>query len=127
MKNFIYQQSANYFNTWAFVYVLRNSRDYKMQTDKDHIHILADIDPSFGVMKFIKTAKGRSSRILRQEFNHLKTKLPTLWTNSCFISTVGGVPLNVVKQYIENQQNSNRPKQKEKWKSYVDNLQTKAL
>lgn len=61
----------------------------EMQTDKDHIHILADIDPSFGVMKFIKTAKGRSSRILRQEFNHLKTKLPTLWTNSCFISTVG--------------------------------------
>ncbi|WQX35356.1 IS200/IS605 family transposase [Helicobacter pylori] len=88
---------------------------------------LVDIDPSFGVMKFIKTAKGRSSRILRQEFNHLKTKLPTLWTNSCFISTVGGAPLNVVKQYIENQQNSNRPKQKEKWKSYVDNLQTKAL
>ncbi|WP_305877220.1 IS200/IS605 family transposase [Helicobacter pylori] len=99
----------------------------EMQTDKDHIHILADIDPSFGVMKFIKTAKGRSSRILRQEFNYLKTKLPTLWTNSCFISTVGGVPLNVVKQYIENQPNSNRPKQKEKWKSYVDNLQTKAL
>ncbi|GAA9489404.1 IS200/IS605 family transposase [Helicobacter pylori] len=99
----------------------------EMQTDKDHIHILADIDPSFGVMKFIKTAKGRSSRILRQEFNHLKTKLPTLWTNSCFISTVGGAPLNVVKQYIENQQNSNRPKQKEKWKSYIDNLQTKAL
>ncbi|MDZ5336970.1 IS200/IS605 family transposase, partial [Helicobacter pylori] len=55
------------------------------------------------------------------------TKLPTLWTNSCFISTVGGAPLNVVKQYIENQPNSNRPKQKEKWKSYVDNLQTKAL
>ncbi|AHA87597.1 transposase A [Helicobacter pylori BM012A] len=99
----------------------------EMQTDKDHIHILADVDPSFGVMKFIRTAKGRSSKVLRQEFNHLKTKLPTLWTNSCFISTVGGAPLNVVKQYIENQQNSNRPKQKEKWKNYVDNLQTKAL
>ncbi|EJB44916.1 putative transposase [Helicobacter pylori Hp A-9] len=40
---------------------------------------------------------------------------------------MGGAPLNVVKQYIENQPNSNRPKQKEKWKSYVDNLQTKAL
>ena len=42
-----------------------------MKTDKDHIHILADIDPSFGVMKFIKTAKGRSSRILRDEFAFL--------------------------------------------------------
>lgn len=50
----------------------------EMETDKDHIHILAEVDPSFGVMKFIRTAKGRSSRLLRQEFAHLRTKLPTL-------------------------------------------------
>lgn len=95
----------------------------EMQTDKDHIHILADIDPSFGVMKFIKTAKGRSSRILRNEFAFLKSRLPTLWTNSCFISSVGGASLEVIKQYIENQQISERPKQKQKWKTYVKNLQ----
>lgn len=47
----------------------------EMETDKDHIHILADIDPSFGVMKFIKTAKGRSSRILRDEFPFFKIKI----------------------------------------------------
>ncbi|ECP7276091.1 IS200/IS605 family transposase [Campylobacter jejuni] len=86
----------------------------EMQTDKDHIHILADIDPSFGVMKFIKTAKGRSSRILRNEFAFLKSRLPTLWTNSCFISSVGEASLEVIKQYIENQQISERPKQKTK-------------
>ncbi|GAA7452366.1 IS200/IS605 family transposase [Helicobacter pylori] len=62
----------------------------EMQTDKDHIHILADIDPSFGVMKFIKTAKGRSSRILRQEFNHLKTKLPTFMDQFLFHFNSGG-------------------------------------
>ena len=94
----------------------------EMETDKDHIHILADIDPSFGVMKFIKTVKGRSSRILRDEFTFLKTRLPTLWTNSCFISSVGGAPLEVIKQYIENQQISERPKQKQKWKSYATHL-----
>ena len=99
----------------------------EMETDKDHIHILADIDPSFGVMKFIKTVKGRSSRILRDEFAFLKTRLPTLWTNSCFISSVGGAPLEVIKQYIENQQISERPKQKQKWKSYVTHLQIQAL
>ena len=95
----------------------------EIKTDKDHIHILADIDPNFGVMKFIKTAKRRSSRILRDEFAFLKSKLPTLWTNSCFISSVGGAPLEVIKQYIENQQISQRPKQKQKWKDYVKNLQ----
>ena len=77
----------------------------------DHVHILAEVDPSFGAMKFVRLCKGRSSRILRQEFPALKTRLPTLWTNSTFLSTVGGAPLSVVKQYIESQMRSEpRPK-----------------
>jgi len=40
---------------------------------------------------------------LRQEFPPLTTRMPTLWTNSYFVSTVGGAPLSVMKQYIENQ------------------------
>jgi REP element-mobilizing transposase RayT len=51
----------------------------------------------------IRMIKGRSSRLLRQEFPWLKSRLPTLWTNAYFVSTVGGAPLEVVKQYIENQ------------------------
>jgi putative transposase len=50
-------------------------------------------------------AKGRSSRLLREEFPVLKSRIPTLWTNSYFVSTVGGAPLAMVKQYIENQKN----------------------
>ena len=97
----------------------------EMETDIDHIHILIDIDPQFGVMKFIRLAKGRSSKLLRDEFHHLKTKLPTLWTNSAFISTVGGAPLEIVKQYIENQQASERPKEKKKWKNYLKECEVK--
>ncbi len=97
----------------------------EMETDKDHIHILIDIDPQFGVMKFIRLAKGRSSKLLRDEFQHLKTKLPTLWTNSSFISTIGGAPLEIVKQYIENQQTSERPKEKKKWKNYLKECEVK--
>ena len=73
-------------------------------------------------MKFIRTAKGRSSRILREEFSFLKSRLPTLWSNSCFISSVGGVPLEIIKQYIQNQQVKQRPKAKAKWKNYVANI-----
>lgn len=77
----------------------------------DHVHILCEVDPSFGAMKFVRLCKGRSSRLLRQEFPTLKTRLPTLWTNSTFLSTVGGAPLSVVKQYIESQPRSEpRPK-----------------
>ncbi len=70
----------------------------EMECDKDHIHILCQVDPQFGIHRFIKAAKGRSSKILRDEFPHLKRKLPSLWTNSYFVSTVGGAPLSVVKQ-----------------------------
>lgn len=75
----------------------------EIECDEDHIHMLVDIDPQFGVHKFVKLAKGRSSFILRYEFPDLKSKMPTLWTNSYFVSTVGGAPISVVKQYIENQ------------------------
>jgi putative transposase len=71
----------------------------------DHVHLLVECDPQFGIAKLIRYMKGRSSRYLRQEFPWLKSRLPTLWTNSYFISTVGGAPISVVKQYIENQKN----------------------
>jgi putative transposase len=99
-----------------------NVQIIELETDQDHIHILADVDPQFGVMNFVKKAKGRSSRLLRNEFKFLSTKLPTLWTNSCFISTVGGAPLEVIKQYIEHQQISQRPKEQAKWNDYVKNI-----
>ena len=78
----------------------------------DHVHMLLEVDPQFGIHKAVKSFKGYTSRILRQEFPCLKTKMPTLWTNSYFVSTVGGAPLEAVKQYIENQKTSQRQKDK---------------
>jgi len=69
----------------------------------DHVHVLVEVNPQFGIHRLVRLIKGRSSRLLRQEFPVLKRKLPTLWTNSYFVSTVGGAPLSVMKQYIENQ------------------------
>jgi putative transposase len=78
----------------------------EMEVMPDHVHLLCEVDPSYGVMKLVRLCKGRSSRLLREEFPALKTKLPTLWTNSTFISTVGGAPLSAIKQYIQNQPRS---------------------
>jgi putative transposase len=69
----------------------------------DHVHVLVACDPQFGIHRLVKLLKGRSSRLLRQEFPSLTTRMPTLWTNSYFLSTVGGAPLSVIRQYIENQ------------------------
>lgn len=94
----------------------------EMETDRDHIHLLVSVDPQWGIAHFVKTLKGRSSRLLRAEFPSLRTRLPTLWSNSYFVSTVGGAPLAVVKQYIENQQTSERPNERAKWAAYLDSL-----
>lgn len=71
----------------------------------DHVHCLVEVDPQFGIHRLVKNLKGVSSHTLRQEFRTLKSRLPTLWTNSYFVSTVGGAPLAVIKQYVENQKN----------------------
>ena len=76
----------------------------EMETDQDHVHLLISCDPQFGIHKVVKRMKGRSSKVLRDEFPHLKSRIPTLWTNSYFVATVGGAPLAVIKQYIKDQQ-----------------------
>ena len=84
----------------------------EMEIMSDHVHILMEVDPQFGIHKAVKSLKGYTSKVLRQEFPFLRTKMPTLWTNSYFVSTVGGAPLEVIKQYIENQKTSQRQKDK---------------
>jgi putative transposase len=74
-----------------------------MEIRPDHVHLLVACDPQFGIHRLVRLLKGRSSRFLRQEFPVLKRKLPTLWTSSYFVATVGGAPLAVIKQYIEHQ------------------------
>lgn len=69
----------------------------------DHVHLLVGVDPQFGIHRLVKNIKGQTSRYLREEFPKLKTQMPSLWTNSYFVFTVGGAPLSVIKQYIEAQ------------------------
>ena len=75
----------------------------ELETMPDHVHLLVEVDPQFGVHKLVKAIKGRSSRLLREEFPWLKSRLPSLWTNSYFVATVGGASLSVIKRYVETQ------------------------
>lgn len=78
----------------------------ELETMPDHVHLLVECDPQYGIHRLVKQIKGQSSRILRQEFDSLRSRLPTLWTNSYFVATVGGAPLGVIKQYVANQRNA---------------------
>lgn len=82
-----------------------DSKLIEMEVMPDHVHLLLECDPQFGINRLVRSIKGRSSRLLRQEFPLLKSRLPSLWTNSYFVASVGGAPLAAIKQYIENQKN----------------------
>lgn len=85
----------------------------EMEIMPDHVHMLLEVDPQFGIHKAVKSLKGYTSRVLREEFPSLKTRMPTLWTNSYFVSTVGETSLEAIKQYIGSQKTSQRQKDKQ--------------
>ena len=65
--------------------------------------MILDVNPKKGIFSIVSRIKGFTSHELRNEFPTLTKKLPTLWTRSKFISSVGAVTLDVVKKYIQDQ------------------------
>jgi putative transposase len=68
----------------------------------DHVHFFINAPTHESPADIARWVKGRASRLLRDEFPHLK-KLPSLWTPTYFVSTTGQVSTEIVRQYIENQ------------------------
>ena len=72
----------------------------------DHIHILFELPPKHAVADFVNALKTGTSRRIRAEFGEeLKQHYwkPVFWSRSYCVVTCGGAPLEVVRQYIENQ------------------------
>lgn len=65
----------------------------------DHVHLMVEYDAETPICKVVRAFKGRSSRILRQEFPHL-LKLPSLWTKSYFYDTSGKISTEKIIAYI---------------------------
>jgi putative transposase len=77
---------------------------------KDHVHMLISCPPSLAVSKIVQYLKGRSSRLLQEEFPELKKKYwgQHLWGRGYFCSTVGSVTEETIRKYIENQEVTGR-------------------
>jgi putative transposase len=75
----------------------------QVEVMSDHVHLLVGCDPQFGIHRLVTCVKGTTAHQLRQEFPVLKQKLPWLWTNSYYVGTVGGVTIETVNKYVENQ------------------------
>lgn len=77
--------------------------------ESDHVHLLIEYPPKLALSKLVNTLKGTSSRELKRyfpELNQVAWRKNALWSPSYFVGSVGGAPLEVLKQYIEQQ---NRP------------------
>ena len=74
-----------------------------VETMTDHVHLLMSIPPTEAVGILIGKIKGMTAKVLREEFPHLKSRLPNLWTRSYFVASTGGVSLAALKQYVESQ------------------------
>lgn len=73
--------------------------------EKDHVHLLVQYPPKVAVSKLVNSLKGASSYRLKRlhlELNRYYWK-GALWSPSYFAGSVGGAPIEVLKQYIEQQ------------------------
>ena len=77
----------------------------EMETMPDYIHIFVKSKPTYSPHFLIQQFKGYSSRILREEFAELRSRLPSLWTRSYFCESVGCISADTIIRYIENQKN----------------------
>jgi putative transposase len=74
--------------------------------EADHVHLVIDFPPDVEISKFVNNLKTVSSRLIRKEFaaqiNLIYSK-PVFWTGAYFVATCGGVTIEHIKQYVENQ------------------------
>jgi putative transposase len=72
---------------------------------KDHVHLLISCPPTLAPSKIMQLLKGRSSKIMQEEFEELRKRYwgRHLWATGYFCRTVGTVTEEAIKEYIENQ------------------------
>ena len=75
----------------------------EMEVMPDHVHLLISCNPQYGIMNCIRALKRYSAAPMREFDPSLDRRLPSIWTRSAFIATVGSVSLETVKAYIESQ------------------------
>lgn len=75
----------------------------RMKVMPDHVHLFIKSKPTYAIHFVVNQLKGYSSLMLRKEFPWLRSRVPTLWTRSYFVETIGHISEETVKRYIEEQ------------------------
>lgn len=94
LKTLLYEQASK------FGWIIES-----MEVMPDHVHLFIKANPIDPIVRIVAQLKGYTSHVLRAEFIHLKSKLPTLWTRAYYVETIGHISEDVIKRYIEDQKN----------------------
>jgi len=83
-------------------------RIIKGAVSKDHVHILIEYPPSKSVSELVKRMKGRTSRLLQQEYPELKKQYwgKHFWAIGYGAWSTGNMSEKMVEEYLEHHQNS---------------------
>ena len=76
---------------------------HTMECMEDHIHLFVKPNPTLSPHYIVQQFKGSTSHELRKEYKNLRTKVPTLWTRSYYVESVGNLSQESIVKYIENQ------------------------
>jgi putative transposase len=76
---------------------------HALEVVPDHVHLFVETDPTRCVAEIVNRLKGYTSRVLRQEYPSLRSRLPTLWSRSYFAGSVGHVSAATIERYIAEQ------------------------
>jgi len=84
-----------------------NATIHDLEIMPDHVHLFVESNPNFAPCKIAAQFKGYTSNILRKEFKHLRSRMPTLWSRSYYIGSIGHISETTIKKYIQNQKTRN--------------------
>ena len=76
-----------------------------MEIMPDHVHLFVKAPPTIAVHFLVRQIKGYTARTLREQYPHLKRKMPSMWTRSYYAESVGHISEDNIKKYIEQQKN----------------------
>lgn len=76
---------------------------HALEVMPDHVHLFVESDPARAPAHIVAQFKGFTSNRLRQEFPHLRTRLPSLWSRSYYVGSIGEVSASAVQHYIQAQ------------------------
>jgi putative transposase len=73
--------------------------------ERDHVHLLVQYPPKVSISALVNSLKGVSARRLRQDRPDIARRYwrGGLWSASYFAASCGGAPIEVLRQYIEQQ------------------------